>query len=250
MKTLLVFTLLLGLAGNLCASRPIVRVPGAVYLYDLDQPPLPLRVLRANARAFSDASLTRYIGTLRFPQTVQATAFLPDACRISGNARQGRISAWIPYRELEPLPKNFLADLQKASLRRERVETLIAKNEAAIGMTMDEVRRALGRPQHTRRRADRTSSQETWEYVRYRLVPQTVTSPHISRTTHFVPHRGIVTSGGPAFPTQTQRVRVPVGKTKVTFEKGIVIAIQQSEGASAAGRPRVVAPPLMNRVVF
>lgn len=249
MKTLLALSLLLGLAGHLSAARPIVRVPGAVYLYDFDQPALPLRVLGPNARAFSDPNLTRYIGTLRFPQTVQASAFLPHACRISGNARQGRISAWIPYRALEPLPENFLKDLNKAALRRERVEELIAQNEAAIGMTKDEVRRALGRPQRTTRRADRGSSQETWEFVRYRLVPQTFTSPHFSPPTRIVSNRGVVTTS-PAFTSHTQMVRVPVGKTEVTFENGVAIALHQSEGAPVGGRPRVVAPPFIHRLAF
>lgn len=250
MKSLLFLTLLAALAGNLTAARPIVRSPGAVYLYDFDQPPLPLRVLRANARAFSDTNLTRHIGTLRFPQTVQATAFLPHACRISGNAKQGRISGWIPYRELEPLPKNFLEDLQKAARRREKVEALIARNEAAIGMTKDEVRRSLGRPQRTSRRADRFASQEVWEYVRYKLVPQTTTFPGVTQSTRWIPHRGIVTTTGPGFTTGTQMVRVPVGKMEVTFEDGVVIALQQSEGTTVGGRPRVVAPPIINRMAF
>jgi len=248
MKSLLALLLSLGLAGSLSAAAPIVRVPGAIYLYDVGQPPLSLRVLRANARAFSDPNLTRYIGTLRFPQTVQATAFLPQACRISGNARQGRIAGWIPYRELEPLPKNFLKNLEQATSRRESVEALIAQSEVAVGMTEDEVRRSLGRPQRTSRRADRSSSQVVWEYVRYRFVPQTTTFPHYTRTTQWVPHRGIVTVNRPVLTSNTQMVRMPVGKTKVTFENGIVAQIQQSEGAPTGGRPRVVAPPIVNRI--
>lgn len=244
MKTLFFCAILLCGLAPLHAQRPIVRVPGATYLYDFGQPPLELPVLRAGARAFSDPRLTRYAGTLRFPQTVRASAFLPEACLISGLARQGRISAWVPFRELGPLLKNFLKNLDEAARRREAVEALIARNEAAIGMTEDEVRRSLGRPQRTTRSADRTSSRVVWEYVRYRTVPQTVTTPHPTRRTHWVPGRGAITTGGTVFQPTTHWMRIPVGQMKVTFENGVVTAITQSENNAPGGRPRLVVPPL------
>jgi hypothetical protein len=243
--------LFLALTTTLAVARPpIVRVPDAMYLYDFGQPPLSLRVIHANAQAFSDPALTRTVGTLRFPQTVQATAFLPAACRITGNARQGRVAGWVALRDLEPLPDDFLQNLTAAARRREMVEALIARNEAAIGMTMDEVRRALGRPQRTSRQADRFANREVWEYVRYRLMPQTTTFQHPSHTTRWVPHRGIVTTTHPGFSAQTQMVRVPIGKTKVTFENGVVSEIRQTEGAPATGRATVVAPPVTRRLAF
>jgi hypothetical protein len=250
MRTALLFLALFAALAALPAAPPIVRVPDAMYLYDFGQPPVPLRVIHANARAFSDPALTRTVGTLRFPQTVQATAFLPAACRITGKARQGRIAGWVALRDLEPLPDDFLQNLTEAARRRERVEALIARNEAAIGMTMDEVRRALGRPQRTSRQADRFAKREVWEYVRYRLMPQTSTFQQPAHTTRWVPHRGIVTTTHPGFHTQTQMVRVPIGKTKVTFENGVVAEIRQTEGAPAAGRATIVAPPITRRLAF
>lgn len=244
MKIFLGFVLLTCAALPLQAQRPITRVPGAVYLYDFGKPPLELPVLRPGARAFSDPRLTRYAGTLRFPQQVRVSAFLPDACLISGLARQGRISAWIPFRELGPLPKNFLKNLDQAARRRETVEALIAQNEVAVGMTEEEVRRSLGRPQRTTRNADRVSSRVVWEYVRYRTVPQTVTTAHPVRTTHWVSGRGTIGTGGTVFQPATQWVRVPVGRTKVTFENGVVASITQTEDNAPLGRPRIVVPPL------
>ena len=244
MKT---FLLCLALAASLApahARRPIVRVPDAIYVYDLGWPAVELPVARAGARAFSDPRLTRYAGTLRFPQRVSASAFLSEACLISGLARQGRISAWVPYRELGPLPKNFLSNLRKAERRRESVEALIARNEVAIGMTEDEVTRSLGRPQRTSSSADRATTRTVWEFVRYRNVPQTVMSPQTTRTTHWHPNRGPITTRGTSFQPATQWVQVPVGKTKVTFENGVVSAISQTEDNAPTGRSRIVVPPL------
>ena len=83
--------------------------------------------------------MTRYAGTLRFPQVVQVEAFSDFGCRVRGNAQQGGVAAWVPYNELEPLPEDLLANLKKSEERRRIVDDLIARNEVAIGMTIDEV---------------------------------------------------------------------------------------------------------------
>src|SRR5215470_343726 len=57
------------LAGDLDAS-PIIRETGAIYLSDFGEKPLRLRVLRP-APCYFDIKMTRYAGTLRFPQVVQ-----------------------------------------------------------------------------------------------------------------------------------------------------------------------------------
>ena len=88
--------------------------------------------------------MTRYAGTLRFPQIVQVEAFADYGCRIRGNAQQGGVAAWIPYNEIQPLPEGLLANLKKSEERRKVVDALIARNEVAIGMTIDEVGRSLG----------------------------------------------------------------------------------------------------------
>lgn len=244
-----VLPLVVFLAGVLPGegARPIVRVPGAVYLYDLGQPPKELAVTRSGVRAFSDARLSRYAGTLRFPQSVRVSAFLADAALISGLARQGRISAWVRVRDLDGLPAGFFEDLRAAEERREAVEALIARNEVALGMTEEEVGRSLGRPQRTSRSADRDATRTVWEFVRYRNVPQTVFGPQTGRTVRWAPGRGPITSGGTFVQPVTQWVRVPVGKTIVTFENGVVTGVAEREDNQPSSRPRIVAPPVRMR---
>ena len=237
MKTLV---LVLALAFTLPmahARRPIVRVPDAVYLYDLGRPPLELAVARAGVNGFSDPRMTRPVGTLRFPQRVSASAFLPTACLVSAQARQGRVSAWVPYRDLEPLPKNFLKNLQAAERRRKSMEALIARNEIAVGMTEAEVTRSLGRPQGTSHRTTGTTQHTVWEFVRTRSVPQTVMAPHTTHTTHWHPNRRPITTGQTHFQPTTQWVRMPTETTRVTFKDGIVTAISRTEGDPRTGRP-------------
>ncbi|MEX1117678.1 MAG: hypothetical protein WEB60_02690 [Terrimicrobiaceae bacterium] len=207
-----------------------------------------LKLLRA-APCFFDSGLTRYAGTLRFPQTVRVEAFLENVCRIRGDARQGGVAAWIPYSELEPLPENLLTNLQEAEERRQTVEGLIAQNEVAIGMTEEEVSRSVGKPQKKTKRAEKEFVRQVWEYIRYELVPQTTVGPSFRQTvvnipgTTNSPGRTIITSGN-SLASSIVYVRVPVGKLSITFLDGIVESLDQSEGTLSGGQVSVVIPPL------
>ena len=244
MKLLSRFAVLLFvLAGDLDAS-PIIRETGAIYLSDFGQKPLRLRVLRP-APCYFDINMTRYAGTLRFPQVVQVEAFSDYGCRIRGNAQQGGVAAWVPYNELEPLPEGLLANLKESEERRRIVEELIARNEVAIGMTIDEVGRSLGKPQKVTNRADKEGTEQIWEFIKYDLVPQTTYAPGYGQTVINLPKKPpvIVQSGG-YFPT-TVYVKVPVGRLKVVFKDGIVDALDQTEGTLyGVGQVSVVTPPI------
>lgn len=230
-------------------ASPIVREPGAIYLSDFAEKPLRLQLVR-EAPCYFDIGLSRYAGTLRFPQAVQVEAFAEHACRIRGNARQGGVAAWIPYADLEPLPKDFLENLRKAEDRRQQVEALIAGNEVAVGMTEQEVRRSVGRPQKKTRRADKDKVSQVWEYVRYQLIPQTTTAPGVSQTIVNIPGQTnqppvTIIGSGPTWYSSTIWVKVPVGKLQVVFEDGIVESIEETEGTLLqASGARIVAPPL------
>jgi hypothetical protein len=231
------------LAGEIEAA-PIIREPGAIYLSDFGQKPLRLRLLRP-APCYFDIAMTRYAGTLRFPQVVEAEAFADNGCRIRGNAQQGGVAAWIPYNELEPLPKDLLENLKKAEERREAVDALIARNEVAIGMTIEEVQSSLGKPQKITNRADQEGTSQVWEYIKYTFVPQTTYAPGYGQTILKPPHKPpVVVPTGGYFPT-TIYVKVPVGRLKVFFRDGIVDSLDQTEGTLyGAGQVSVVTPPI------
>ena len=231
------------------ASSPIIREPGAIYLSDFPIPPLRVKILEP-ASAYFDAAQSRYAGTLRFPQTVQVEALDANGLlRIRGNAQQGGIVAWIDPRALEPLPAKFVENLRKSQARKIQVEALIAQNEAAIGMTVEEVARSLGKPQKKTSRAEKSETQKIWEYVKYQLVPQTTYAPVNNQTV--VTYRPTINSPGGAliknstgYSANTIYVKVPVGTLTVTFKNNVVESLDQSEGSTAGGQVSVVIPPL------
>ncbi len=211
-------------------AAPIIREPGAIYLSDFGVKPLKAKLIGA-ASGYFDIGLTRYVGTLKYPQVVQVEAFGDEACRVRGNAQQGGVAAWVLHKDLEPMPDGLLANLKKSEERRQLVEGLIAKNEVAIGMTVDEVGRSLGKPQKRTNRADKNGTQQVWEFIKYELIPQ---STYVPGNNTFIsipggpkkPETVIVQNGGFA----TVYVKVPVGKLTVTFKDNIVESLDQSEG--------------------
>lgn len=249
MPRLLPLVLTMALSCAVEASPPIVREPGAIYLSDLGIKPLNLRVL-APAPAYFDTAQTRYAGTLRFPQTVQVEGIDANGLiRVRGNAQQGGIVAWVSPKSLEPLPDKFAENLRKSEARRNEVEALISRGEVAIGMTATEVSRSLGKPQKKTSRADKSGTQQIWEYIKYQLVPQTTYTPVNNETIITLPKSGKFPGGSLIQNTQglapnTVYVKVPAGTLTVTFKDNIVEALDQSEGTTAGGQVSVVIPPL------
>jgi hypothetical protein len=249
MKTfaLLLASLVVAVGTSTAPAGPIVRDPGAIYLSDFGLKPLPLKVLRP-APCFFDMAMTRYAGTLRFPQTVKVEAVADKVCRIRGNAQQGGVAAWVAYDELEPLPEGLLANLKKSEERRQIVEALIAKNEVAIGMTVDEVGRSLGKPQKKTKRADKDGTQQVWEFIKYDLVPQTTYAPGYTQTIIKDGKKkpgNVIVQGQSGYFANTIYVKVPVGTLTVTFKDDIVESLDQSEGTLVgAGQVSIVTPPI------
>jgi len=227
-----VFSLLLCFVAAATAgpSDPIIREPGAIYLSDLTDKPLKLRVLQA-APAYFDLAGQRYVGTLRFPQVVEVQAITPQSYRIRGNAQQGQILGWVDPRYLEAIPPAALELIHKADARRQQVAALIAKNQVAIGMTSAEVERSIGKPQ--KRAAHASTGQavaEVWSYVKYTYIPQ---------NTNVIGPNGVVT-------ITTTYIKTPSGQLTVTFKNGIVDSLDQSEGSILNGNETtIVTPPVL-----
>lgn len=217
----------LGVSECGLASQPVVREPGALYLSDFDTPPLKLQ-LKGPTPAFFGIDLGRYAGTLRYPQRVEVQAISDGAFRVRGNAQQGQVLAWIPPEALEGVPADLLGNLRAAEERRKVVDDLISRNEVAIGMTMEEVRKSIGRPKRTTKRANAEGSEEIWEYIRYKLVPQQTV---------------VNTPSGPA--VSTIFIRVPSGTMEVRSQDGIVQSLEQTEGTLAGAGVSIVVPPVV-----
>ena len=237
-------------AGAAAWAGPIVREPGVVYLSDFHEK-LPRFRLLAPAPSYFETSMKRYAGTLRFPQAVQLDAIAGNGLlRVRGNAQQGGVAAWIEPRYLTGLPENYLEIALRAEKRRRDVEELISRNEVAVGMSLDEVTRSLGKPQKRSSRTGREGSTQTYEYIKYKLIPQTVYSPaYVQSITGVRPDprtrlETVTVRGGYGYDASTIYVKVPIGTITVGFVNGLVETVEQSEGTLTGANASIVVPPV------
>jgi len=210
------------------AAGPAFREPGAIYLEDLLPKPLKVDVT-AEAPIYFDLGFERYLGQLKKGQLVELQAVTDTAYRVKGQAKQGQVVGWVDPQYLGALKPDFLANIKKAAQRLDEVRALIARKEAAINMTPDEVHASLGKASTVTSRLDAAGRHEVWEYIRYDNVPQQTT--------------GYDRFGNPV--TSTVYVKVPIGKLSVIFDNNLVTALEQSETNLAKdSQAKIIATPI------
>lgn len=214
------------LACQSLQAEPIVREPGTFYFSDASEKPF-FSPLKYATISYIDPTESRYAGTLRFPQKVEVLAIRDHLAKIRGMAQQGQVAAWIDLDALEGITPELLTSLNSIIERKKQVDELIKQNEVAIGMTMEEVQKSIGKPQKTTRRATASGSDELWEYIHYKYLPQ----QNIVNTPY-----------GPS--TYTTYVKIADGTLEVTAKDGIVSAIAQTEGTATTPAPAIVVPPI------
>lgn len=205
--------------------------PAVVHLGDvLDELP-ELAVVR-EAPVFSDHNGRHRLGFLRANQTVKVEAITDKAYRVRGQGTRDGISGWVAPWAFSAREPDFVEQFRKFYDRQIAVNKLIAAGQAAIGMTLEEVGRARGKPTKTavRQTADGTSGQ--WEFITFDEQKNYATrlNPVTGRY-----YRELVSV------TQIERE-----KTVIEFEDDIVTAIEEST-AERGGNVRIVVRPLFFR---
>jgi len=209
-------------------AGPVLREPGVIYLEDLLPKPIKIDVA-ADAPIYFDLDFGRYLGLLKKGQLVELQAVTDTAFRVKGQAQQGQVAGWVEPKYLGALKPDFLANIKKAWQRQQEVKALIAKKEAAINMTAEEVIASLGKAGKRSSRLDAAGRHDIWEYIRYELVPQESTGR--DQFGNLV--------------TNTIYVKVPVGKLSVIFDNNVVTALEQDEDNPAKdGQVKIVATPI------
>lgn len=227
----LVLLLLLLLALPLPAQLPrpssLSRERGAVYVEDFTDEPVRL-TLPAPATAFADPSARRRLGQLLGGQKVDLIAFTEKACRVRGRAAHDTIVGWVGLKFLQSDDPQLFERLQQAAARQADVEKYIARKEVAIGMTPDEVVRALGRPDEETTNVRQEASSGSFSYVTWDRIPQrTLARDRYGRLVQTITY-----------------IKVETGRLTVEFENGTVASLQSTKGRPNWNNSRIVVPPI------
>ena len=201
--------------------------PGVVYLEQASVKPLELKVIR-EAPVFSDKEGKHQLGTLAANQVARIEAITDKVYRARGMGTRGGIAGWVAPWAFSPNDPEFAAKLKQFYDRQIQVQELIAANQIACGMTMEEISRVLGKPTKTSSRKTETGETATWEYVRYEEVKHYIT--RVDPTTG-TPYRQL------SHITQEEKSRI-----NVDFENQIATAIEESKDHSKKS-PRIILPP-------
>ena len=185
--------------------------PDVIYMEEHVDDPVELMIIK-DAPIFGDKDGKRRLGTVKADQKVVLQAMTEKAYRVSAMTGGNKVTGWVAPWAFASKDPNFVENLKKLYERQIEVTALIEEGRAAIGMTVDEVSKALGKPSKTTARQTKKGRTGTWEFIAYEEIPQ------------YTYVRDPLT--GKVFRQLSHVIREEVGKIKVEFENDVVTAIE------------------------
>ena len=204
--------------------------PDVVYLDQALDKPVELTVVK-EAPVYSDKEGRHRLGTLKANQTVRLEAVTDKIYRVRGQGTRDGIAGWVAPWAFTSKDPQFVAHIKEFYERQIEVQKLIAAKQAAVGMTLDEVSKALGKPTKTSLRKTEKGQSGRWEFIEYDEVK------------HYITRIDPVT--GIAYRQFSHMTQTEKSRKAVEFEDGIVTAVEESEDKQGGGNVRIVVPPLI-----
>jgi hypothetical protein len=188
-----------------------LREEGVLYFEDN----LPNKVtvqVKAPTTVYSRRDFLMAVAYLAPGQQVQLLGMSPEGYLLKGDFRNNSVTGWIKPADLPSgIDPALFALAQKNQQRHDAVAVAIANKSVIQGMTPDEVRQSLGKPDQTSSRTDASGTQTTWVFTTYRLEPQnTYTLDPFGRAV-----------------LQTYYVKIPIGQLIVNFDNTGVVAVEE-----------------------
>jgi len=205
--------------------------PDVVYLEQTLKKPIELKVIK-EAPVFSDKEGQHKLGTLKPDQTVQLEAITEKIYRVRVRGTRDGIAGWVAPWAFSSTDPDFVANLKNLYQRQIQVQALIAAKNVAVGMTLEEVGLAKGKPTKTSVRKTGTGQSGRWEFIDYEEIKHYTTT--------------IDPQSGQAYRRLAYVTQEEKSKTAVEFENEVVTAVEESEDHQG-GNVRIVVPPLVFR---
>jgi len=204
--------------------------PDVIYINEHLDRTIHLTVAKP-AAIYSTKNGGRKLGTFPANTKVELLAIGGEnAYRVKGKAKHSVVSGWVSPKLLTSKDKNFIANLKQLYERQIIVKDLIANNDVAIGMTLDEVKASLGEPTKTEAKQTRKGDSGKWEYIiseeekHYRTIIDHRTGQTYRQLSHI---------------TTEERSR-----TTVEFEDSVITAVTKKKN-NGPGRVRIIPIPVI-----
>ncbi len=158
-------------------------------------------------RDFQSALAALYPG-----QKIELIGMSPDGYLLKTNYRNNTITGWIRPEDLPTgIDPTLFVEAQKRQKHRDAVAVAIANKSVIQGMSPDEVKQSVGRPEQISSHTDANGMALTWIFTTYREEPQ---------------NSYVMNAFGQAV-LQTYYVKVPVGQLVVDFSNGVVSSVAE-----------------------
>ena len=205
--------------------------PEVVYLEETVKKPIVLSVVK-EAPVYTDREGKHRVGFIKANQQVELLAMTEKVYRVRGEGVGNNVVGWVGPWAFESKDPDFVENLKKLYERQIEVQALIAANQVAIGMTLDEVNASLGKPVKTSSRKTANGLSGQWQYIEYEDVKHYIT--RIDPVTRI------------AYRQLSHVTREEKGKTVIEYENNLVTAIEESE-QEKGGNVKIIVPPLFFR---
>ncbi|MEJ6572761.1 MAG: hypothetical protein QNL01_13775 [Akkermansiaceae bacterium] len=172
----------------------------------------------------------RRLGAFKANTKVELLAMTEKAYRVKGQASQGGVTGWVDPKLLASKDKNFIANLKQLYERQMIITELIANKEVAIGMTLEEVSKSLGKPTETEIKQTRKGESGKWDYV------ESVQQKH---------YRTVVDHNtGQVYRQLSHVTTEEKSRTTVEFDQGVVTAVTRKRN-NGPGKVRIIPAPVV-----
>jgi hypothetical protein len=192
-------------------TDPALREPGVLYL-EGNVPSKVMVTIKVPTTLYLRRDFQMSLAALAPGQDIEIVGTSPEGYLVKGTSRNNTVVGWIRPQDLPTgFDPSIFAVAKKNQERRDAVGVAISNKTVIPGMTPDEVRQSVGRPDETNSRLDPNGSSLTWIFTTYREEPQ--------YSYAFDPF------GRPFL--QTYYVKIPVGQLIVGFNNGLVASVEE-----------------------
>ncbi len=198
----------LGARANL---DPALREDGVLY-FDGNLPDKVMATLHTGTTVYLHRDFQMALAALYSGQKIELIGMSPEGYLLKANYRNNTITGWIKPEDLPSgIDPSIFAEAKKNQAHRDAVAVAVANKTVIQGMTPDEVKLSVGRPESTTSHSDPNGESLVWTYTTYREDPQYQYS--------------LDPFGRPVL--QTYYVKIPIGQLIVAFANGTVVAVTE-----------------------
>jgi hypothetical protein len=190
---------------------PALREDGVLY-FEGNLPDKLTATIHTTTTLYLHRDFQMPLAALYNGQKVEIIGMAPEGFLLSANVRNNTTTGWIKPADLPSgIDPQIFVTARKNQERRDAVAVAIANKNVIPGMTPDEVKAAVGKPNGVASKADPHGEALTWVYTTYREDPQYEYS--------------LDAYGRPVL--QTYYVKVPIGQMIIEFVNGVVYSVEQ-----------------------